>query len=217
MEKLSIISKHYKCTTLVNENCLIKLKRLASFFFFFAYQLLCLKTTTSRLYQPPLWEETFPSLQINSQREKVLKGSKLGSCFSVVLNRRNFKYVSGVTIFAFGHKFLLDGKFSGTQQSNVFQRSSNVSKGFLHALEACFVNLELPICSDVFGRLEEAQGAVSGFCLLRNCMLATLIAPVKSSKNEANELHDHRKPNIRKYSPSKTIFKCDFEAHVLTW
>ena len=125
--------------------------------------------------------------------------------------------MSGVTIFAFGHKFLLDGKFSGTQQSNVFQRSSNVSKGFLHALEACFVNLELPICSDVFGRLEEAQGAVSGFCLLRNCMLATLIAPVKSSKNEANELHDHRKPNIRKYSPSIRIFKCDFEAHVLTW
>lgn len=113
-----------------------------------------------------------------------MKGSTLGSCFSVVLDRGNFKYVSGVTIFAFGHEFLLDGKFSGTQQSNVFQRSSNVSKGFLYALKACSVNSELPICSDVFGRLEEAHGAVSGFCLLRNYMLPTPIAPVKSSKNE---------------------------------
>ena len=76
--------------------------------------------------------------------------------------------MSGVTIFAFSHEFLLDCKFIGTQRSNVSQCGSwCLKKDFLYALEASRLIRSSPkkklfICSDVLGHVWGRLKAVLG-------------------------------------------------------
>ena len=76
----------------------------------------------------------------------IIKRKRLSTTFSILCFGTVYDTVQGGSNF-----------YKGTQRPNVSRYARSASNGFLYALEACLVNLELPknqsICWDVSGRL----------------------------------------------------------------
>jgi len=111
----------------------------------------------------------------------IIKRKRLSNTFSILCVSTVYDAVHGGSNF-----------YKGTQRPNVSRYARSAWNGFLYALEACLVNLELPwnqsICWDVSGVLRFSVAFSS-----RPKLLATMIGPVESlrtwsSRNNRGQL-----------------------------